>query len=98
MVCNQCCRLLQTNVLIQIQTKSEAVAAAWQLMEAQKADLASQQNKVAQQSSQLDQQTRQVFKHCCFITKANSHVHSFAESSRAAAGAAVALLLDTTCI
>ncbi|KAL0021694.1 hypothetical protein WJX79_001117 [Trebouxia sp. C0005] len=44
----------------QIQTKSEAVAAAWQLMEAQKADLASQQNKVVQQSIQLDQQTRQV--------------------------------------
>lgn len=96
---NQCCRLLQTNVLIQIQTKSESVAAAWQLMEAQKADLASQQNNVAQQSSQLDQRTRQVFKHCPFITKANVHVRSSAaESSRAAAGAAVALLLDAACI
>lgn len=61
--------MLHTNVLIQIQTKSEAVAAAWQLMEAQKADLASQQNKVAQQSSQLDQQTRQVFKHLSFRNK-----------------------------
>ncbi len=86
------------NVLIQIQTKSETVAATWQLMEAQKAGLASQQNKVAQQSTQLDQQTRQVFKHSQFITMANLHVHSIAKSSRAAAGAAVALLLDTTCI
>ncbi len=62
-------------MLLQIQTKSEAVAAAWQLIEAQKADLASQQNKVAQQSSQLGQQTRQVFKQCPFRTKANAQLH-----------------------
>ena len=92
MICNQCRRPLQTNVLIQIQTKSEAVAAAWQLMEAQKADLASQQNKVVQQSIQLDQQTRQVFKHCRFITTSNAYVLLLRP------GAAVALLLATTCI
>lgn len=50
---------------MQIQAQSEAVAAAWQLIEAQKAELASQHSKLAQQTSHLDQQTRQVFN--CFL-------------------------------
>ena len=46
--------------MVQIQAQSEAVAAAWQLIEAQKAELASQHSKLAQQTTHLDQETRQV--------------------------------------
>ncbi|DBB04723.1 TPA: hypothetical protein ACH3X3_010027 [Trebouxia sp. C0006] len=66
----------------QIQTKSEAVAAAWQLIEAQKADLASQQNKVAQQSSQLGQQTREVQQQTSALQAAQAEV--WAERSQLA--------------
>ncbi|DBA79876.1 TPA: hypothetical protein ACH3X1_008221 [Trebouxia sp. C0004] len=66
----------------QIQSKSEAVAAAWQLGESQKADLASQQKKVAQQSSQLDQQTREVQQQMSALQAAQAEV--WAERSQLA--------------
>lgn len=43
---------------LQVESKSEAVAAAWQMLEAQKADLASQQGKLAQRTNHLEEQTR----------------------------------------
>lgn len=50
-------------MVLQIQAKSETVAAAWQLIEVQKADLASQQGKIAYQTNDLEQQTRQVLRY-----------------------------------
>ena len=44
--------------LMQIQAKSEAVAAAWQKIEVQRTELDSQQQQLAQQTKQIDEQTR----------------------------------------
>ena len=45
---------------VQIQAKSEGVAAAWQMVETQRADLAKQQAKLAEQASGLQEDTRYI--------------------------------------
>ena len=42
----------------QIQTKSEGVAAAWQMVETQREDLAKQQARLAEQASSLQEDTQ----------------------------------------
>ena len=45
-------------VIVQIQSKSEGVAAAWSLIEAQKAEVAKQHDQLAEQARSLEAQSR----------------------------------------